>query len=1134
MNFNGIDLSDNIIEALENDKLVVFAGTGISMGRKTYCPDFSMLAGGIAKYLEEDPVNTVSVEQFLGALERKCKSNKNDGLTGIVNISEEVIYCRHEAIYGNVSQSNDIKYEELEPNDIHYDLVKLLHGVKKREVRIVTTNFEHYLTKAYTENIDECETKNIYYAPALPNGQDFSGLVYLHGAYEDKSIGREFVITDKGFGKAYLTNGYANKFIQELFASDYTVLFIGYSYNDTIMRYLTRALGGDKEKLYAFADYETDDEKIEIVNYWDDLDITAIPYQTKGSDHSNLDKAIAKLVEYVYMTSEDHINRIEDLCKEISLGSPPSCSYLKYMIERNNYKSVFIKNSMTREHLKWAEVQGLLVSTLRHENNIQNEPYEPLLDWAIDLFFEYPDDFFRVKQASGGLISGYFWMHLVLKFSKYIDRNYPNIDIEYFTSRLKKFVPFILEYNPISLSMPNDLYQHVFTMLTQKLLLIDNDYCFDIAMKFFLYLTTPHTTSIYDVTFRRFSKKVRFYGLAHSLNEISDNFTEGNYYKISRLQLGSIVRNLEQIKSKFVNDNIESRSFESHINDKKEGYCLVTILKGVISKGKNMGSKLYIRVRSILDDIEKNDEIYTKNMSSPFWIDYQKQADSVDIEFIKSNSELVKEWLIDSDTYRVYCIENFGFNFIDGKDIFKALSNVFQDDPEFITDMICSFEQIPDNASSAIPRALTVDFTDDIVISCINKLLLKSGDCGYYRGVLDLLLYLIENNDEWCRYNIDDIEKALDIVHKLLKEIKDEHHIGTNDYLSISINSLGGKYGQLISLSLLSRYKIVSTENAWEEIPDFYSKKLNYILQAPDYNFQMARIMLYSDLYNYNALDKNYKLIGLFEGVYWEQGCDKELFIQAWYGHIWNGSLQPKNIEKIFSKGICECINWLKDFTDDVQRVIINYLIAIAINVESIEKKEVISAFFNVIKQQFSIDGCYFMVLQRIINHFDNINGSGFTNEWNKWLKKLVEKRVKPVPVGVELKYSELKCITGFLYYLDYECCEDLLGYIGQAISRMDFSNIGSYVLPISRFKQNAELDYERRVILARAFKLCSPILSHGNCFSIKSDLSPIIYKDKEIIEDIFKIVVDGINNSDLTIAKKDSLINDLKYGAGD
>ena len=45
----------------------------------------------------------------------------------------------------------------------------------------------------------------------------------------------------RDFGRAYLTEGWARRFLVDLFRS-FPVLFVGYSHNDIVMTYLARAL----------------------------------------------------------------------------------------------------------------------------------------------------------------------------------------------------------------------------------------------------------------------------------------------------------------------------------------------------------------------------------------------------------------------------------------------------------------------------------------------------------------------------------------------------------------------------------------------------------------------------------------------------------------------------------------------------------------------------------------------------------------------------------------------------------------------------------------------------------------------------------------------------------------------------
>lgn len=96
------------------------------------------------------------------------------------------------------------------PNTLHFDLLRLFHS--SRDVRLVTTNFDpHFSTAAPVvfAGEDQCE---VHYAPALPPGDSFSGIVYPHGGVERPF--ERLVLTDSDFGRAYLTEGWARIFFR--------------------------------------------------------------------------------------------------------------------------------------------------------------------------------------------------------------------------------------------------------------------------------------------------------------------------------------------------------------------------------------------------------------------------------------------------------------------------------------------------------------------------------------------------------------------------------------------------------------------------------------------------------------------------------------------------------------------------------------------------------------------------------------------------------------------------------------------------------------------------------------------------------------------------------------------------------
>src|SRR5688500_15248727 len=63
-------------------------------------------------------------------------------------------------------------------------------------------------------------------------------ITYLHGAVQRPSS--RLVLTDRDFGQAYLADGWATRFLMEMFR-EFTVLFVGYSHQDLVMCYLVDA-----------------------------------------------------------------------------------------------------------------------------------------------------------------------------------------------------------------------------------------------------------------------------------------------------------------------------------------------------------------------------------------------------------------------------------------------------------------------------------------------------------------------------------------------------------------------------------------------------------------------------------------------------------------------------------------------------------------------------------------------------------------------------------------------------------------------------------------------------------------------------------------------------------------------------
>lgn len=205
-----LDFDDRILDAIKDGKLVVFAGAGVSMGPPSNLDSFWRLAEKIAHNTGLPP--ELPLDRFLGVLHHR----------GVV-VHQRAIEL--------------LSPEGSAPNDLHRDLIRLFGAVDR--IKLVTTNFDLHFEAAAQEVYGSLP--DVYRAPALPLGYSFHGIVHVHGALPHAS---SIVLSDADFGRAYLTEGWARRFLLDVFRT-HTVLFVGYSHDDVVMNYLARALPAD-------------------------------------------------------------------------------------------------------------------------------------------------------------------------------------------------------------------------------------------------------------------------------------------------------------------------------------------------------------------------------------------------------------------------------------------------------------------------------------------------------------------------------------------------------------------------------------------------------------------------------------------------------------------------------------------------------------------------------------------------------------------------------------------------------------------------------------------------------------------------------------------------------------------------
>ena len=222
MHFHDVDIPDNLVEAAFSNSLVVFAGAGVSMQSPVCLPSFDGLISKIKQAV--DPTGKIR--------ERRCESLANGAAVYKETPEQYLSFLEAETHTVRKACSESLPATN-KTNELHKNLLRLFPT--PAALRIVTTNFDNCFENALEEAGRRCE---VYSSPALPFGDDFEGLVHIHGTTDKQ---KSMVLLAEDYGKAYVTNGWAARFLVDLF-SQYTVLFIGYSCGDSLIDYLTRSI----------------------------------------------------------------------------------------------------------------------------------------------------------------------------------------------------------------------------------------------------------------------------------------------------------------------------------------------------------------------------------------------------------------------------------------------------------------------------------------------------------------------------------------------------------------------------------------------------------------------------------------------------------------------------------------------------------------------------------------------------------------------------------------------------------------------------------------------------------------------------------------------------------------------------
>ena len=283
----GPDVPPELIQKQEAGEMVFFCGAGISV--PTGLPSFPGLVQQLYSRLNTSP--TPSEERAL---------SRSEFDTALDSLEERF---HPGALREEVAQLLSVA-----PNPGSLRLHRALLGVARTAsgVHLVTTNYDDNF--AHADDTDELQYD---VGPNVPKDLDnWNSVVHLHGrihAWASGSAIPPLVLTDTDFGEAYLRTRWAADFVLHLM-DRYTVVFVGYSMADVVVRYLTKAVSGRraKHRIYSLVGYANQTQREQRASQWQDHRIQPILYDSRDT-HELL---VSSVEEWAKLAQDPHGYRV--------------------------------------------------------------------------------------------------------------------------------------------------------------------------------------------------------------------------------------------------------------------------------------------------------------------------------------------------------------------------------------------------------------------------------------------------------------------------------------------------------------------------------------------------------------------------------------------------------------------------------------------------------------------------------------------------------------------------------------------------------------------------------------------------------------------------------------------------------
>lgn len=346
-------LPENLLLARDRGDVLFIVGAGASYPAPSSLPDFGGLVTDI--YRKVDP--TVAAAMDAVSAPKGPTWEDAPHLLSDAQRTELKFFCQREydvvlgmlerRIDGDPSEESTMRRAAREvlarttaPNPIHGALIHL--GERFGQTLLATTNFDRLLSEAAKKERASVGSFALGEIPNPSRRTDFGGILHVHGKLPWKrEKGSALILTDQDFGDSYLRRHSITSFLYDA-ARIFHLVLVGYSANDSPVRYLLNAIAGDERHFndlkprYAFIGCSPSDER--TPTEWRARGITPIPYD-RADSHKALGNLLVRWAEI--LPGKRNQASLNSYLKKLCLLDPESRdgdaakSFLRYYVRRS-------------------------------------------------------------------------------------------------------------------------------------------------------------------------------------------------------------------------------------------------------------------------------------------------------------------------------------------------------------------------------------------------------------------------------------------------------------------------------------------------------------------------------------------------------------------------------------------------------------------------------------------------------------------------------------------------------------------------------------------------------------------------------------------------------------------------------